>query len=488
MNDPRWFDRSAIGRRLQAARGGRSQKDLGGALGYLQPQVSRYEAGEVPGSYRLLAGLAALFDVDVNWVLTGRRAESRQSRGAARPPRVPRSASRVPPDLLVAAPLSEWDRLQIELPLLLTPLLVRGAGRGAEVSAREEESQDGNDPGAPAKRVRAFLRRLESHIRRGRGERAADEIVRFAGLIEDERPPGLPAGAARWLLLWALAVLDSHPWRGAERRRAEVLFRIGRAGRMAGDLDSATDFYRAALEAAEAAGELDVTSRCHSGMGHVRFERGEFERARGHYVAALELALRAGMPRLLYFAYLDLAAYYHEHERDYGKALEYARTGLHLAEREGDREHTGRFLNELGLNHMELGEGAAAATCFERVLELARELRSPVLHAIGGNNLADLRIREGANGEALELLARGRAAAREGGLAWADCQAEILTARAEHGSGRSVAALERLDRVEDRCVALGLAHEERLACSAAREIRRDLLGLLDQATGSSGTP
>src|SRR5688572_29501452 len=72
-----WFDPAAVGRRLRKARGDRSQREVGAALGHLQPHISRYERGDVPASFGYLAGLATLFDVDLNWLLTGRASPGR---------------------------------------------------------------------------------------------------------------------------------------------------------------------------------------------------------------------------------------------------------------------------------------------------------------------------------------------------------------------------------------------------------------------------
>jgi hypothetical protein len=174
--------------------------------------------------------------------------------------------------------------------------------------------------------------------------------------------------------------------------------------------------------------------------------------------------------------------YYHEHERAYGKAAEYAAAGLEIARREADREHIGLFLNELGLNAMELGDLKLADERFEESLRVAEELGSPRLLAIARINLGELRLRSGEADAAAGLLRAGRSAAADVGLAWAECQAEILLARCDHARGRTASALERLEKVEDRCALNALDHERELARGLEREIRQSLLGRLNSLT------
>jgi tetratricopeptide (TPR) repeat protein len=511
MTRDTWFDATSIGRRIQQARAGRSQRQLGEQLGYLQPHISRYERGLVPDSFRFLAGLSSVLGVDVNWVLTGRAAadpadSSRDLSQSGLTEAVRRAVSDVlheaglgdPPidraqELLVSLEpsLSLWDRLTLELPLLLLPLLASGpAGH------RQDAQPAGNRAGSPDQptsrspaaetepRPEVVLEEVRRASRAGDSERALDTLAGAAELLEAKAPSIVTHERVRFLLIWAWLVAESRDASAidADPRPARLLFQLARATRKTGRLDEAERLYRTGLDRAKRAGDDAVAARCHAGLGHLYFERGEFEAARSEYVKVLETALRLGSPELLFFAYLDLAMYYHEHEHAYGKAAEYAAAGLDIARREEDREHTGLFLNELGLNAMELGDMAQAEANFAETLLVAEELGSPRMLAIARINLGELRLRSGDLEGATSLLREGRSAAADVGLVWAECQAEILLARCDHARGWTATALERVEKVEDRCLANGLEHERELARALEHEIRQGMLSKLSALT------
>ncbi len=513
-----WFDPRSVGRRIQEARAGRSQRELGDQLGYLQPHISRYERGLVPGSFRFLAGLSALLGVDVNWVLTGRGAadiagqsSDRASAGlteavrravsdalhgfalgSAAPEKEKAAVERGQETLASLAPaLAPWDQLSLELPLLLLSLVaVESSSPATEVrGASLAPAPSGGFPhfARPAEgdaRAASVLEDVRRASEAGDRAGALEALARAAELLESKEASIVTQERARFLLLWAWLVAESRAAGPieADPRTAGLLFQLARATRKTGRLDEAERLYRAAAARSEAAGEDAVAARCHAGLGHLYFERGEFEAARSEYVTVLETALRLGSPELLFFAYLDLSMYYHEHERAFGKAAEYAAAGLEIARREADREHIGLFLNELGLNAMELGDAEQAEARFEESLRVAKELGSPRLLAIARINLGELRLRSGDLDAATALLREGRSAAAAVGLAWAECQAEILLARCDHARGRTASALERLETVEDRCAAHALEHERELARALEREIRQSMLGRLNSLT------
>ncbi|HEY7461167.1 MAG TPA: helix-turn-helix transcriptional regulator [Gemmatimonadota bacterium] len=504
------FDARAIGRRIQEARGSRSQRELGEQLGYLQPHISRYERGLVPGSFRFLAGLATLLGVDVNWLLTGRAAvaPSTGDGGASDVAEVVRGAvATALRDLgLGGSPryqageaierlgsLAAWDRLALELPLLVLPLLERdtqvpslaqggaagdpgGAGAFRDRDAAADSSASADGEADPAR----LLAAVRAAAERGDATRVLDELQRASLVLESTGPAVLIQERVRFLLLWAWLIAELLVARRAEvaPQAARLLFQLARVTRKTGRLDEAERLYTAGLERAESAGERTAAARCHAGLGHLSFERGRFEAARSEYVRVLEIALELGSPELLFFAYLDLAMYYHEHERAFEKAAEYAASGLAIARRESDLEHVALFLNELGLNAMEMGDAEEATARFEETLRLAERIGNARLRALGSINLGELRFRSGELEGAAASLREGRSVAVELGLVWAECQAEILLARCDHERGRTASALERLETVEDRCALHGLAHERELARALEREIRQGMLGKL----------
>jgi tetratricopeptide (TPR) repeat protein len=492
------FDAQAIGRRIQEARGSRSQRELGEQLGYLQPHISRYERGLVPGSFRFLAGLATLLGVDVNWILTGRGAVAATGGdgGASDVAEVVRGAvatalrdlglggsprERAGEAIERLGSLAAWDRLALELPLLVLPLFERdpqapSPAPGAAAGDRGDGAASAQGDAEPER----LLAAVRAAAERGDANQALDELQRAALLLESAGPAVLVQERVRFLLLWAWLIAESLVARSVELapQAARLLFHLARVTRKTGRLDEAERLYTAALEQAECAGERTAAARCHAGLGHLSFERGRFDAARSEYVRVLEIALELGSPELLFFAYLDLAMYYHEHERAFEKAAEYAASGLAIARRESDLEHVALFLNELGLNAMELGDTEQAAARFGETLRLAEETGNARLRALGCINLGELRFRSGELEGAAASLREGRSVAVELGLVWAECQAEILLARCDHERGRTASALERLEKVEDRCALHGLAHERELARALEREVRQGMLGKL----------
>lgn len=553
---PGWFEPRAIGRRIQRARGDLSQRELGAALGYLQPHISRYERGEVPGSYRFLAGLAAFFGADLNWLLTGKAARSREAveRRSARPQRIARgvvedratsgempaadwlrealrayvqevaqeararpvreSTPEIPEALRELIPDS-WDRLQVELPLLVAPLLKE---REESLRALAELEPFAGSPLlavlpplaelpplsdlAPPERDEVHRAKagiadsgvgfrpvqLLDELRRAAGDADLGEavhlLVRAARSAEAEPPMRRGIDRSRFLLLWAWALAEmlaaDRPAFAASAAR--VLYLLARVTRKSGLLAEAQVLYERALAEADSAGDTDTEARCHAGLGNLHFERGDFDRARSEYVALLEEALRRGSPALLYRAYLDLSAYYHEGEHAYEKAAGYARAGLEIAREANDLEHVGRFLNELGLNALEQGDHASAEGNFAEVRKLGARRKSPLLSALGALNLGELRLRAGDLDAAARLLGEARSTADDAGLEWVGIQAEILRARADHLRGQSGRALERLEEIEGRCEAKGLSYERDRARAFQRELRRAVLGRLAEAS------
>lgn len=80
MNDEQKIE---VGRRLQDIRGSRDQRTFAEAVDSVQQTISKYERGEVPRSWLFLARLAEEEGVDLNFLLTGRRSESRPTEGSA---------------------------------------------------------------------------------------------------------------------------------------------------------------------------------------------------------------------------------------------------------------------------------------------------------------------------------------------------------------------------------------------------------------------
>ncbi|HEY7471645.1 MAG TPA: helix-turn-helix transcriptional regulator [Gemmatimonadota bacterium] len=66
--------RQEVGQRLQEIRGRRDQRTFAEAVDSVQQTISKYERGEIPRSWLFLARLAEAEGIDLNRLLTGRRA------------------------------------------------------------------------------------------------------------------------------------------------------------------------------------------------------------------------------------------------------------------------------------------------------------------------------------------------------------------------------------------------------------------------------
>ena len=74
--------RIEVGQRLQEIRGRRDQRTFAEAVDSVQQTISKYERGEIPRSWLFLARLAEAEGIDLNRLLTGHSAGSRNGNGA----------------------------------------------------------------------------------------------------------------------------------------------------------------------------------------------------------------------------------------------------------------------------------------------------------------------------------------------------------------------------------------------------------------------
>jgi transcriptional regulator with XRE-family HTH domain len=73
--------RTEVGQRLQEIRGRRDQRTFAEAVDSVQQTISKYERGEIPRSWLFLARLAEAEGIDLNRLLTGHSAGSRNGNG-----------------------------------------------------------------------------------------------------------------------------------------------------------------------------------------------------------------------------------------------------------------------------------------------------------------------------------------------------------------------------------------------------------------------
>ncbi len=221
---------------------------------------------------------------------------------------------------------------------------------------------------------------------------------------------------------------------------AAVHERIGDLPTLAGDYGGAL----AAYESAAALCDPHRLAAIEHRVGDVRQRRGEWQRAEGRFLAALDAAaveergLRARIQA-------DLALTLHHAGRPQ-QAAALARDALVLAEEAGDRRGEAQAHNVLGVLARSDGELDAASAHLERSLELARELGDEPAQAAALNNRALVCRQAGQLDEALELTEAALALSAAHGDRHREAALENNLADLHHAIGHGGEAMKHLKR------------------------------------------
>jgi len=171
---------------------------------------------------------------------------------------------------------------------------------------------------------------------------------------------------------------------GDEWRIAELQLNLGIEADIAGQLKEAVDIYREVLVQAEKLGSLAQRVRTYTLLGIVLVKLGDYAEAERNLQEGIRLARHAGLRAHLIYALPSLADLYLRQEQP--SAAETL-----LAEAEKLAKDTGALLAEVlpeiyrtwAILHLEQGDNAAARTCAESSLRLAKELECDTDEGIG---------------------------------------------------------------------------------------------------------
>lgn len=176
--------------------------------------------------------------------------------------------------------------------------------------------------------------------------------------------------------------------------RILALRHLARAHLGLGDMDSATSYYRAALEQARAGNDVEWQIVAFTGLGNVLSLQGKWHEAIEHYETALTLC-GPGYPHQRAQLAINLASMH----RERGELEESARQLAAAADlwSELSRAEQSAWYNNRGLLAMARGEFDAAETSFRQGLEAAE---TDFARSMRLDNLAELFIRRGNLAEA----------------------------------------------------------------------------------------
>ncbi|MCA9516691.1 MAG: sigma 54-interacting transcriptional regulator, partial [Myxococcales bacterium] len=224
------------------------------------------------------------------------------------------------------------------------------------------------------------------------------------------------------------------------RDRAEVLATLARCGVMTGALDEAAAWSDEGLALAE--GAPATVGQLRYSRGLVAWYRGDFERAKDDFEAALAATRESGDLVEQAAAVTGLGLVAHRRE-DYGAALAAYREALQLGEQAGDDARVLSALQNLGVVFHERGEWIAALDAYKEALGLAEALDQPGRVVQLAGNLGNLWRYLGELDAARDVLQRGLERARADGNRY--MEAVILNLLADVASdGESWATAERL--------------------------------------------
>ncbi len=191
-----------------------------------------------------------------------------------------------------------------------------------------------------------------------------------------------------------------------ERIEADLQRQIGNIHAMRGQYDQARFHFENALAAQEAIDDLFGCARSHNNLGYLAQLQSDYERAVSHYEQAEELARKVQTKYVLSGVLLNLAYAYFRLDR-YDEAEQTCSDAEALCEEMGERDGTAKVYDTLGVIAYNRGDYARARGCYQRALELHRELGGSYEE---GNTLAMLAEVHTALGQPAEARAIGERA------------------------------------------------------------------------------
>jgi PAS domain S-box-containing protein len=264
---------------------------------------------------------------------------------------------------------------------------------------------------------------------------------------------------------------------------AEVRIGLGRALRLAGQLDEAVTELEAAADLAAELDRSDLLDDSLVDLARAQFFLGNFSAAIATCRRALDTpAIGADGDRA--WRHVNITAACELQLGRYRAAIETSAAALDQRQEAGDRNAEATLLNNIGVAHMYLGDYDSALEFFQRARLIKAELGESVGVADILANVGDIKQLQGQFDEAItihrEALAMRR---REGGdLRVAQSLRSLAAALVESGGERE--ALERIDEALELVRRIG-AEPELVVCLAVEAEVLAALGRGEQATASA---
>ncbi|NNE71530.1 MAG: CHAT domain-containing protein [Rhodothermales bacterium] len=181
---------------------------------------------------------------------------------------------------------------------------------------------------------------------------------------------------------------------------APVISWMGVVHRRLGDYEAAIESYQRAIEIANEVDNPEWLADAYNNLGVVFAFADRYDRAASYYRRALTQFESIGSARGRLDATLNIADSHFE-LKEYGPAEEFGDRALVLADSVGDPIRTGRALGTLGSVYARTARIAESDRAFDRILELAAEMRMPEMTAGALIQRAEL---EAERGEAQRAL------------------------------------------------------------------------------------
>ncbi len=254
-------------------------------------------------------------------------------------------------------------------------------------------------------------------------------------------------GAGRYpqalrLFATSLTRLDDVDAPGRDRARAALHAGYASTRLLQGRFDEAQQSAEAAVSAAEKAGDRRLQARGLHLLDRIHAAAGDFERALYYRDAALPIFAELGDLAAQGTALHDLAADAHRSGR-LAEAVWLYQRAADARSRAGDVVRAAATINSLGQVEQELGMFDSAEQRFTEALRNWRGARSPQGVAEATTNLGELRMTQGRDEEARELLEEAERLAVDLGLDDILARGQVALAEAYVAVGRYVEAWER---------------------------------------------
>ncbi len=271
--------------------------------------------------------------------------------------------------------------------------------------------------------------------------------------------------------------------------KAEVSRRIGAVFEHKGDYEDSMSAYMEALDLVRGDGS-DTEANIVIGIGNVHWCQGEYDEAKKHYQAALDIGEKLG-DRLLIAASLTNMGNLNINEGEFDIALEQYQKSLKLRESAGDERRAAHTLGNVGAVHHGRGEYKRALSNYEKSLEILEKIGDQQGIAVCLNNIGVVHEDRGEYEKALERYEKSL-----GILEKVGDQAVIASSLHNMGLvhrylGDHDLALENYEKSMDLCVKIGYQIGVAFNCAGIAEVyleKEDLdnaLAFCDKAYESS---